>query len=108
MKKLVGTYGKTFHTWHTDLQKELPLGVPQLMMGFTADGQADAAMVAARDKRFGVDSSEKRKGRADIAPPAIAEGANSWEQGRAVQLADPTAAAHGHPPPAQAGAPAGK
>ena len=108
MKKLVGTYGKTFHTWHTDLQKELPLGVPQLMMGFTADGQADAAMVAARDKRFGVDSSEKRKNRADIAPPAIAEGANSWEQGRAVQIADPTAAGHGHPPPAQAGPPAGK
>jgi hypothetical protein len=24
MKKLVGTYGKTFHTWHTDQHKELP------------------------------------------------------------------------------------
>ncbi|WP_332394531.1 OBAP family protein [Ralstonia sp. 1B3] len=35
MKKLVGTYGKTWHTWHTDLDKQLPLGVPQLMMGFT-------------------------------------------------------------------------
>jgi len=89
MKKLVGTYGKTFHTWHTDLHKELPVGVPQLMMGFTADGQADAAMVAARDKRLGVDSAEKRRNREDIPSPAIAEGANSWQQGKAVQIADP-------------------
>ena len=39
MEKLVGTYGKTFHTWHTDMQHELPVGVPQVMMGFTADNQ---------------------------------------------------------------------
>src|SRR4051812_29583541 len=45
MEKLIHTYGKTWHTWHTDLDKTLPLGVPQLMMGFTADGQADAAMI---------------------------------------------------------------
>src|SRR3954463_13145674 len=45
MEKLVNTYGKTWHTWHTDLDKALPLGVPQLMMGFTADGQVDPAMV---------------------------------------------------------------
>ena len=31
------------------------------MMGFTADGQADAAMVAARDQRFGVDSARKEQ-----------------------------------------------
>ena len=93
MKKLVRTYGKTFHTWHTDLHKELPVGVPQLMMGFTADGQADAAMVAARDKRLGVDSAEKRRNREDIPSPAVAQGANSWQQGKAVQIADPA----GHP-----------
>ncbi|WP_338485739.1 OBAP family protein [Pseudomonas trivialis] len=39
MEKLVHTYGKTWHTWHTDLDKRLPLGVPQLMMGFTAEGR---------------------------------------------------------------------
>ena len=94
MKKLVGTYGKTFHTWHTDMQKELPTGVPQLMMGFTADGQADAGMVAQRDKRFGVNSAEKKKNREDIPAPAIAEGADSWQNGKAVQLADPTGAGH--------------
>jgi len=90
MEKLVGTYGKTFHTWHTDLQKELPLGVPQLMMGFTADGQADPAMVAARDERFGISSSEKRADRVDIPAPPIAAGADAWKDGRAVQITDPT------------------
>jgi hypothetical protein len=95
MKKLVGTYGKTFHTWHTDLHKELPTGVPQLMMGFTADGQADAGMVAQRDKRLGVDSAAKKKSREDIPAPPIAEGADSWQNGKAVQIADPSGAAHG-------------
>ena len=92
MGKLVGTYGKTWHTWHTDQGKGLPLGTPQLMMGFTADGQVDAAMVAARDQRFGVRSQDKRQSRADIAAPAISEGANAWEKGHAVQLPDLTGA----------------
>ncbi|MET0279964.1 MAG: OBAP family protein [Steroidobacteraceae bacterium] len=95
MEKLVGTYGKTFHTWHTDLQKDLPIGVPQLMMGFTADGQADAAMVTARDERFGVDSAEKKASRADIVAPAIAAGADGWQRGKAVQITDPTGIEHG-------------
>ncbi|MDQ0571105.1 hypothetical protein QFZ42_002939 [Variovorax paradoxus] len=103
MKKLVGTYGKTFHTWHTDLQKELPIGVPQVMMGFTADGQVNAGMVAERDKRFGIDSAEKKKSREDIPAPPIAEGANSWQTGKAVQIADPTGTDH-HPPQGAAAA----
>lgn len=96
MEKLVSTYGKTFHTWHTDQQKELPVGVPQVMMGFTADGQIDAAMVAARDARFGVSSADKRGNRADIPAPPVAAGADAWQQGRVVQLADPTGATHPH------------
>ncbi|MGJ7523886.1 OBAP family protein [Variovorax sp. LT1P1] len=102
MEKLVGTYGKTWHTWHTDREKVLPLGVPQLMMGFTADGQVDPAMVAERDRRFGVDSAQKRQDRASIAAPAVVEGADSWQQGRTVQIADPTGAEH-HSPPAVPG-----
>jgi len=39
MSKIVNTYGKTWHTWHTDRDKTLPLGIPALMMGFTADGR---------------------------------------------------------------------
>lgn len=94
MKKLVGTYGKTWHTWHTDLDKDLPLGVPQLMMGFTADGQADVAMVEARDRRFGIDSAAKKSSRADIAAPSIDPDANGWEHGKTFRIADPTGRQH--------------
>ena len=101
MEKLVGTYGKTWHTWHTDQDKELPYGVPQLMMGFTADGQADPAMVAERDARLGVDSGEKRRQRADIPAPPIDPGADAWQKGRALQIADPTGGTHDSHAPAR-------
>lgn len=94
MEKLVRTYGKTWHTWHTDLDRRLPLGVPQLMMGFTAEGQANAAMVAARDQRMGVDSDAKRANRADIAAPPIDPGADAWRQGHPFQIAYPPGLEH--------------
>src|SRR3978361_2078208 len=47
---LVNTYGKTWHTWQIDRDPTLPLGIPQLMMGFTADGQLKPDMIARRDK----------------------------------------------------------
>lgn len=95
MEKLIRMYGKTWHTWHTDLDKDLPRGMPQLMMGFTADGQADPAMVAARDARLGVSSEDKRKRRADIALPTIDPGADAWQEGTVVQIEDPSGA-HAH------------
>lgn len=100
MDKLVSTYGKTWHTWHTDLNKELPVGVPQLMMGFTGDGQADEAMVAARDRRFGIESAVRRRKREDIATPAIDPLADGWRHGQAIQIDDPTeqSAGTGHGP----------
>ena len=90
MQKLVDTYGKTFHTWHTDRRETLPLGLPQLMMGFTADGQADAAMVSDRDRRFGLTSEANRTRRADIPVPPVAAGADAWQSGIVVQINDPT------------------
>src|SRR5690606_24082850 len=90
MEKLIGTYGKTWHTWHTDRGLALPLGVPQLMMAFTEDGQADPDMVAARDRRLGIDSDGKRRDRADIPSPPVQPGADAWQQGRVVQIDDPT------------------
>jgi Protein of unknown function (DUF1264) len=81
---LVTTYGKTFHTWQYD-RDDFPYGIPQLMMGFTEDGQADEAMVRDRDRRLGVCAARKRQNRADIPDPAVVPGANSWESGRTVQ-----------------------
>ncbi len=94
MKKLVTTYGKTWHTWHTDMDKQLPFGMPQLMMGFTRDGQVDPALVAARDQRFEIRSEEKRQQRGDIATPQIDPAADAWQQGKVIQIDD----AHGHNP----------
>ncbi|MDD2712019.1 MAG: OBAP family protein [Simplicispira sp.] len=96
MKKLVTTYGKTWHTWHADVDHQLPLGVPQLMMGFTADGQTDAAMVAARDQRFGIDSADKRRQREDISSPPIDPGADAWQQGKVYQITGPAGSQHAH------------
>ena len=81
MEKLVSTYGKIIHTWHTDQQRELPVGAPMIMMGFTKDGQLKPALLAGRDKRFGISTAEKRKQREDIPMPTVDPGANAWEKG---------------------------
>jgi hypothetical protein len=94
MKTLIGTYGKTWHTWHTEADKALPTGVPQLMMGFTADGQQDRAMVAARDQRFGIDSGAKKRDRENIEVPPIDPGADAWRHGKVFQIVDPTSSGH--------------
>jgi hypothetical protein len=80
MEKLVSTYGKTIHTWHTEKDLQLPMGSPQLMMGFTKDGQMDQNLLIERDKRFDVSTAKKRRNRADIPIPAIVPGANAWEK----------------------------
>lgn len=81
MEKIVSTYGKTIHTWHTDQDKTLPIGIPMLMMGFTKDGQMDTRLLADRDKRFHVSTAEKKRERADISIPKLDPDANSWEKG---------------------------
>ncbi|CAM5710024.1 hypothetical protein STENM223S_09275 [Streptomyces tendae] len=81
---LVTTYGKTFHTWQYD-RDDFPYGIPQLMMGFTGDGQASDEMIRARDDRLGLSTPGKRENRADIPMPEVAPGANMWESGRTVQ-----------------------
>ena len=59
MKVLIGTYGKTWHFWQVDRGDKLPLGIPQLMMGFTADGQAKASIIAERDKLYTPSAAKK-------------------------------------------------
>lgn len=81
---LVSTYGKTFHTWQYD-RDDFPYGIPQLMMGFTQDGQTDDGLVQDRDRRLGVSAADRRRKRADIPTPEVVAGANSWESGRTVQ-----------------------
>jgi hypothetical protein len=88
MRELVNTYGKTWYLWQVDRGDQLPLGLPQLMMGFTADGQADPAMVAARDRDLKLVSAEVKARRADLPARPVAAGADGWKQGQVFQLND--------------------
>lgn len=97
MERLAHSYGKTWHTWHTDQDKALPVGVPQLMMGFTMDGQADPAMVEQRNRRLRVDAAKIKAQRADIQIPAADPKADAWQHGNVIQITDPTGA-HLHRP----------
>jgi hypothetical protein len=86
MKGLIGTYGKTWHTWQVDRGDKLPLGIPQLMMAFTKDGQLDAKIAAERDKLYSTSIAAKKAARADIPDAKIDPGADAWQKGSAVQL----------------------
>ena len=81
MEKMIGASGKTWHTWHTDEQHNLPVGIPHLMMGFTDDGQLAPSLVADRDRRFSISTSERRKSREKITVPPTTPGADSWKGG---------------------------
>jgi hypothetical protein len=91
MEKLVRTYGKTFHTWHHRYaNNELPVRVPQIMMVFTDDNQLRPDLLAARDSRFGNQQREKEGviGRT-LTRRRRFPGADAWQTGKAVQIADP-------------------
>lgn len=85
---LVATYGKTWHTWQIDRNSALPTGIPQLMMGFTGDGQLKPEMLAQRDRQLGIDTAEVKASRADLArsAPQPRPGADSWQSGQTRQL----------------------
>lgn len=99
MKELVVTYGKTWHFWQVDRGDALPLGLPKLMMGFTADGQADPRMVAERDRGSNSDSSRTKARRADFPTRPVAAGADAWQHGPAFQIEDQARAPDSNPPP---------
>ncbi len=104
MEKLVSTYGKTIHTWHTDQHRELPTGSPMIMMGFTKDGQLKQELVDARDQRFGISTEEKKKNREDISMSEVDPNANAWERGELRQFVitnKPDSALHKHQGPPQ-------
>ncbi|KAI1425251.1 hypothetical protein F5Y12DRAFT_714460 [Xylaria sp. FL1777] len=84
---LVNTYGKTIHTWRYD-QKDAPypVGVPELVMGFTHDDQITPDFVLERDSLFGTNTTEIKGSRADIVPNEVLAGADSWKYGYALSF----------------------
>lgn len=63
----LNSYGKTWHFWKSGVYNqaadELPLGPPHLAWSFNRDGEIQAGMVEARDKRMGLDTSAERRDR---------------------------------------------
>ena len=86
MEKLISTYGKTIHTWHTDQDRNLPVGSPMIMMGFTKEGQLNPSLLADRDKRFNISTLKKKNNRKDIPLPKVDPDANAWEKGKIRQF----------------------
>jgi hypothetical protein len=87
-KKLVNTYGKTWHTWQVDRGDALPLGPAQLMLSFTEDGQLDPLLLKQRDEDLGSDTQAARDSRKHIqADPAVPHPAadKPWSTGRGWQ-----------------------
>lgn len=74
MKQKMNSYGKTWHLWNTahhgQSNDQLPLGEPMLAWSFNREGEAAPGLVEARDRRMGVSTADKRKGRGDLVPLA--------------------------------------
>jgi hypothetical protein len=70
----IDSYGKTWHFWragvHGARADALPIGPPHLAWSFNRDGEADAAMVRARDERMGFDTAGERNARSGWAASA--------------------------------------
>ena len=76
MEQIVELYGKVYHLWQVDRGDKLPLGEPQLMTSYTADGQLDFEKVRERDKKFGIDFEKKKERREYIKEPELHPGSS--------------------------------
>lgn len=70
LAKVASTYGKVIHFWQVDREDPLPLGIPQVMMALTRDGQLDQGLGADVEARYGVSFSKEKKARESIKGPA--------------------------------------
>ncbi len=78
MTTKMNSYGKTWHTWMSGgpgrAGDPLPYGPAHLQWSFNRDGEADAELVEARDKRMGLDTAEARAQRRDLVQLARPQG----------------------------------
>ncbi|KAK2998735.1 hypothetical protein RJ639_022903 [Escallonia herrerae] len=70
LEKVAKTYGKTIHFWQADKCDSLPLGVPQVIMALTREGQLYENLAHGVEKRFGVSFEKERENRAYMTGPA--------------------------------------
>ncbi|CAK7348918.1 unnamed protein product [Dovyalis caffra] len=69
LEKVCKTYGKTFHFWQTDRGDDLPLGLPQMMMSLTRDGQLYDELAHDVEKRYGISFATESENRAYMKGP---------------------------------------
>ncbi|MQM23342.1 hypothetical protein Taro_056406 [Colocasia esculenta] len=88
LQKVSRTYGKTFHFWQVDKGDPLPLGIPQVMMALTRDGQLYDSLAEDVEKRFGMSFAKEREKRAYMTGPehGIHPLANAAGKGIKLQL----------------------
>ncbi|PKS05189.1 hypothetical protein jhhlp_008557 [Lomentospora prolificans] len=80
MEQVVRLYGKTYHLWQVDRGDKLPLGKPELMISYIADGQIGEDVLKDRDLKFGVDHQQKKKNREYIEePPVHPDADQAWK-----------------------------
>lgn len=63
--------GETVYLWQVDRGDILPLGVPQVMMALTRDGQLYEDLGRNVEKRFGVSFEKEREHRAYMTGPNL-------------------------------------
>jgi hypothetical protein len=71
MKRLLNSYGKTWHTWHTGRHDtggghDLPLGDPMLMWSFNREGECDPALEQDREVAMSLDTAATQQQRQDL------------------------------------------
>jgi hypothetical protein len=71
LARLLNSYGKTWHTWHTGRHDgppgdRLPLGEPVLMWSFNREGECDEALKEDRNRAMGLDVERKKAQRQSL------------------------------------------
>ncbi|CAA2957495.1 Hypothetical predicted protein [Olea europaea subsp. europaea] len=69
-EKVAKTYGKVIHFWQVDKGDNLPLGIPQVMMALTKDGQPYENLAQDVENRYNISFEEERENRACIKGPS--------------------------------------
>lgn len=89
MRRLINSYGKTWHFWMND--DALPLGPACLAWSFNRDGQMDPESLVDRNRRYRIDPVDKGRRRERLAPLAHPQ--------RGVDLLDRALGGRGKRPP---------
>lgn len=71
MRRLLNSYGKTWHTWHTgrhdgEAGHRLPMGDAMLMWSFNRDGESDPALERDREAAMDLHTPRTRRQRQDL------------------------------------------